>query len=216
MILTNRQFTRREPDISAKSLYIFCEGKKREYQYFQYFQGIDSKINIVVHSLEGNEDNSPTGLYEIALKQLVQSESNPSPEFEFLDGDEAWFVIDTDTWGNKIDKIHQYCADHLNWHIAQSNPCFEVWLYYHVFNTRAGFEWTDICDEWKFFLSNNIPGGFNSKRHPIYIETAIENASRYFISSEGKPDIGTTDVLRLGKVIYAVCKWKIEHFRNRI
>ncbi len=51
MILTNRLFTRREPVKEAKSVYIFCEGKKREYQYFRYFQGIDSRINIVIHEI---------------------------------------------------------------------------------------------------------------------------------------------------------------------
>ena len=37
MILTNRLFERQEPSKEAKSIYIFCEGVKREYQYFEYF-----------------------------------------------------------------------------------------------------------------------------------------------------------------------------------
>jgi len=75
MIPTNRLFSRREPTRDAKSLYIFCEGKKREYQYFNYFKGIDSRINIEVYPLKGNEDNSPTGLLQLAYNCFNGTES---------------------------------------------------------------------------------------------------------------------------------------------
>ena len=99
MMLTNRLFTRRDPEKDAKSIYIFCEGLKREFQYFLYFKGIDSRINIEVYPLESHENNSPTGLYEIAKTCLLKSADNPNPKYELLEGDEVWFVIDTDTWG---------------------------------------------------------------------------------------------------------------------
>lgn len=68
MILTNRLFKRREPFKEAKCIYIFCEGAKREFQYFNFFKEIDSRINIEIYSLDSNEDNSPLGLYKIAEK----------------------------------------------------------------------------------------------------------------------------------------------------
>jgi hypothetical protein len=216
MILTNRLFTRREPELDAKSVYIFCEGKKREYQYFQYFKGIDSKINVVVYPLQDNEDNSPTGLYKIATYCLVKSESNPSPAYELIDGDVVWFVIDTDKWEGKVVELRALCADHHDWQIAQSNPCFEVWLYHHLFAEKASFNWMEQCVEWKGFLGQKIPGGFDSKRHPIYLKDAIENASNNFSETDGQPDVSTTQVFQLGEVIYAVCKWKIDHILNRI
>lgn len=48
MILTNRLFERVAPNREAKSIYIFSEGAKREVQYFNYFKGLDSRINIEV------------------------------------------------------------------------------------------------------------------------------------------------------------------------
>lgn len=105
MILTNRLFTRREPERDARSMFIFCEGKKREAQYFRYFQGIDSRINIVVHPMKGDEDNSPTGLYRLAAQHLIKTENNPYPTYELLKEDEVWFVVDTDSWGNKVAEL---------------------------------------------------------------------------------------------------------------
>lgn len=59
MILTNRLFERQAPSREAKSLYIFCEGEKREYQYFEYFREIDSRIKVEVNKLGTGDNNSP-------------------------------------------------------------------------------------------------------------------------------------------------------------
>lgn len=215
MILTNRLFTRRDPEKDAQSLFIFCEGKRREYQYFMYFKGIDSRINIIVHPLKGNEDNSPTGLYKIATACFYKTNTNPSPQYELLDGDQVWFVVDTDKWGDKLIELRRECAVQ-NWKIAQSNPCFEVWLYFHLFDSPANFQWLEICKTWKEFLDQNIAGGFNSSRHPIYIEQAIRNSMAYFSLHDNMPAIGSSEVFRLAEVIYGCCKWKIENIFNRI
>lgn len=73
MILTNRLFDRIEPLKEAKSIFIFGEGKKREYQYFQYFRSKDSRINIEVYPLEHSENNSPLGLLEIAKSSILKT-----------------------------------------------------------------------------------------------------------------------------------------------
>lgn len=216
MILTNRLFTRREPERNAKSIYIFCEGKKREYQYFQYFQGIDSRINIVVHPLNGQENNSPTGLYSMAIHNLLKTDVNPTPKYEILEGDEVWFVIDTDTWKGKVAELRTLCQRHPDWGVVQSNPCFEVWLYFHFFVGRANFPWIEMCDTWKSFLPKTIPGGFHSGKHPIFIGQAIENAEKSFLIENDAPAVGCTDVFKLAKVIYGFCRKKIENIANRI
>lgn len=62
----------------------------------------------------------------------------------------VWFVIDTDTWERegKIALLRDFCKsnnDHFPkeydevkpyqaWNVAQSNPCFEIWLYYHIYS----------------------------------------------------------------------------------
>lgn len=216
MILTNRLFERKEPDRDAKSLYIFCEGKKREFQYFRYFCDLDTRINVNVYPLQGHENNSPIGLYAIAEACLVKSNENPSPKYEVLDGDEIWFVIDTDKWGDKIGELRHLVANHNSWNVAQSNPCFEVWLFFHQAEPAANFENQQDCDSWREFVANNPPGGFDSRRHPIYIGSAIAKAKASFFENLDNPEVGSTQVFRLAISLYSFCGKAIEDVLNKI
>ncbi len=96
MILTNRLFDREPPTKEAKSIYIFCEGLKREFGYFEYFREMDSRINIEVYKLHPHENNSPKGLFGIAKKCVLQSKENPNPKYKFQKNDEVWIVLDVD------------------------------------------------------------------------------------------------------------------------
>lgn len=216
MILTNRLFTRREPEKDAKSIYIFCEGKKREYQYFRYFRGIESRINIEVYPLRHDENNSPRGLYDIACVCLIASEQNPNPKYEFVTGDEVWFVVDTDQWIAQIGELKISVQKQSAWQVAQSNPCFEVWLYFHEFETLPEFPSQENCLPWRQFVANNIPGGFDPRRHPVLIETAIQRAETRYSEKEDFPEIGSTQVFRLGKVIFDFCREKILEVQNAL
>ena len=140
MLLTNRLFEREPPSREAKSIYIFCEGAKREHQYFVYFVEMDSRINVEPYKLHPHENNSPLGLLNIAKACIIPSPSNPNPKFKFQQNDEVWIVIDVDkdkeeTRKPQVQKIKAFCKENVGWYITQSNPCFEVWLYYHLFNT---------------------------------------------------------------------------------
>lgn len=213
MILPNRSFTRQLPDENAKCIYIFCDGAKREKQYFNYFNELDSRIRIEVYPLKGYEDNSPQGLLDIAHTCLIKSDVNPNPKYELLEEDEVWFVIDTDpdkTDSRKpqIQALRKECTSR-KWDVAQSNPCFEVWLYYHFYAQKPNFDSINFCNEWKQFLHKEI-GGFDSKRHPIVFEKAITNAENNFEqNNEGLPNVATTEVFRLSKIILPLVKHKI-------
>ena len=160
MKLRNRLFERRAPSRDAKSYFNFCEGNNREPQYFLYFKEINSKINVhVIRAVDG-EDNSPTGLYEKAAACIIKSRQNPNPEFQLLDIDEVWFAIDTDKWGPKIKELRLQCKKHPNWYIAQSNPCFEVWLLSHFRRSSRSFASAKkACEElntvWRQAFQNN-------------------------------------------------------------
>lgn len=211
MILKNRLFERREPSREAKSIFIFCEGVRREFHYFQYFKEIDSRINIEVYPLTSEDDNSPTGLYEKACLSIIKTEDNPSPKYQFIEGtDEVWFVIDIDMWGDKISRLREICKGHKDWSIAQSNPCFEVWLYYHFNNVTPEFEGCWTSSAWKDFINTVIVGGFDSRKHPIYVKTAIYNSEKNYIENGQMPNVGSTEVFKLAKVIYSLVGERIE------
>jgi len=218
MILTNRLFEREAPSREAKSLYIFCEGKEREYEYFKYFEGIDSRIKVKVHKLNPNEDNSPKGLFELAENSF----SGDKPKFTLQENDEIWIVLDTDpdksnSREEQINQIKADCKVKDNWFIAESNPCFEVWLFYHQNEKLKKFESDEICKSWKQKVNESYRGGFDSRKHPIYIEEAIKNAERNFKQNEnGRPFKGSSDVYLLAKSIFNVIKNKIRVVKNKL
>ena len=191
MILTNRLFEREAPGREAKSIYIFCEGAKREYQYFEYFKEMDSRINVEVYKLHPHEDNSPLGLLNIAEECIIKSEKNPNPKYAFQENDEVWIVLDTDKDKDKsrqpqIKEVKDKCD-------------------------KPHFEGDENCTNWKKLVNDSIKGGFDSKRHPICIETAQKNAEKnYESSNEGVPDVGSTEAFRLSKSIFPLVETKIK------
>lgn len=215
MLVKDRLFKRRKPSKDAKSIFIFCEGVKRERQYFKYFQEIDSRINIEVFPLKDNMDNSPLGLFEIAVKNTLKSKSNPDPKYEVLKEDEVWLVFDTDTASNphrhkQVLELRERCTRQ-GWHTAQSNPCFEVWLYHHFEDKIPELKRIEACAEWKQI----IPGGFNSAKHPIYIIEARDRAKKNFKLKNSIPSPASTEMYELATSILRFTKEGIVEARSQ-
>ncbi|KAA6326676.1 DNA ligase [termite gut metagenome] len=219
MISGNRLFQKVRPDRDAKIFYIFCEGSCRENEYFNYFTEISSKIKLEI--IPPNEhQTSPDKLYQAAYLLLIETEDNSDPKYELTLSDEVWFVIDTDEWKDKIGSLLKKCQKHSKWVVAQSNPCFEVWLYYHLHQKKPSFKNMNISKEWKTFVNNSIAGGFDSRKHPIHIESAINNAKCNYSDIGGEPDIACTEVFKLAERFYpfinSIVKEKIDQLRTAL
>ena len=218
MILTNRLFERQAPSREARSLYIFCEGAKREYQYFEYFREIDSRIKVEVNKLNPDENNSPKRLYTLAENSFI----GDKPKFTLQENDEVWIVLDTDpdkanSREEQLKQIKADCKAKDKWFVVESNPCFEVWLYFHQNEKVEEFESDNICKSWKQKVNESYDGGFDSRRHPIFIEEAIKNAERNFKTDEnGKPLKGSSEVYLLAKSMFAVIKNKIRVVKSKL
>ncbi|HMS67036.1 MAG TPA: RloB family protein [Saprospiraceae bacterium] len=218
MILTNRLFERQAPSREAKSLYIFCEGAKREYQYFEYFREIDSRIKVEVNKLNSDDNNSPLGLYYLAENSFI----GDKPKFILQENDEVWIVLDSDpdksnSREEQINQIKKDCRLKDNWFVVVSNPCFEVWLFFHKIETYEEFTSDNICKTWKQKVNESYEGGFDSRRHPIFIEEAIKNSeSNFQIDENGNPLKGSSEVYHLAKSMFSVLKRKIRVVKSRL
>jgi len=216
MILKNRPFVREAPTKEAKSIYIFCEGAVREYDYFKYFSEIDSRINVEVYKLSNGENNSPLGLLEIAKKSILKDHNNPNPKYDFQDIDEVWIVLDTDpdeshSRKTQIVDVKDFCSTTERWEICESNPCFEVWLFFHINKAVTPFKDDHVCKGWKSKVHETISGGFNSIKHPILIDDAIENSKKYFkTNKDGSPAKGCTEVYLLGESLTTTLRAKLD------
>lgn len=213
MLLPNRPFERVAPSREARSIYIFCEGVRREFDYFNYFVELDSRINVEVYKLHPHDDNSPLGLLRIAEKSILGDENNPEPQYHFIEGDEVWIVLDIDSDRYKsretqIERVRCECEKKVNWYLSRSNPCFEVWLYYHLHNEKPT-ELSEKGEYWKQLVDSMIPGGFDSRKHPLLIEQASKNAEKNFQLIENMPGLGCTEVYKLANSILPLVRDKL-------
>jgi hypothetical protein len=202
-------------------LYVFCEGV-REYEYFSFFDKLSEKIKLVVYPLDSEaEDNTPTGLYNIACSCLKPSSENPNPLYELSDDvDEVWIIFDKDTdklssREPQIISVKENCEKENSqlarevWKVAESNPCFEVWLYYHFEVEKPNFEGIEISVCWKSFVNTISKSGFDPRKHPQWIRKAIDNSSLNYSEANERPEIASTQVFRLGESIYSLVKRRL-------
>lgn len=120
---------------------IVCEGQNREPDYFKFFDGLSSRVKVVpVESLAGN--SSPAKLVANAIDKETELDAS-------AERDRVWLVLDTDIWRAQLHEIRQECAAHPHWRVAQSNPCFEVWLYFHAKDSLPTLQHIDRCKNWK-------------------------------------------------------------------
>lgn len=230
MIQRIRSYTKPSPSRDARKLYIVCEGNDTEPVYFEFFKGLTSNLSIIpIRSENGKTD--PEKLKEWAEQNLINASTFDKPDYQ--QDDLVWFVIDTDKWQEqgKIKVLRDFC-EHVNadevaqhsehpvyqmWNIAQSNPQFELWHYYHIYNEKPLIAEVEQYASFKEYVSNKIHGGFNPLIHPAYMKDAIVHSENNFcVDAEGYPMLFSTEVHLLCKQIFPFIKRDIEKLRNKL
>lgn len=213
-----------EPFKDAKKLYIFCEGEVRgaEIGYFNYFKGFASNIDIIpIPNDNGKSD--PTKLKENS-EFLFYGNETISPKYKLSKElkDEVWFVIDTDRWneGNKINTLKTYIAErnieYQGWFIAQSNPSFELWLYFHFYTEKPKVEDVKNFVSFKQYVNSKIKGGFDNRSMPLEIQKATSIAEKNFQILNGQPELYSTEVFSLAKLIISFTKSQLDKCLNEL
>lgn len=199
-------YEKKAPFRDAFLFIIVCEGANREPDYFRFFDGMSSRVKVV--PLQSAGSSAPNQLVQIAM--AAEQELSVDPNV-----DKLWFVIDTDRWRNHLHSIRQECAIHTNWQVAQSNPCFEVWLYFHAKAQLPELPNIGQCNNWKPFLPQVIQGGFNPDFHPATIETATVNAKTSYQATGYFPDPGSTQVWQLAEELIPVIQKDLDKLKDR-
>lgn len=191
-LLSRRDHKKRDPFRDATLFIIVCEGSDREPQYFEYFDRLSARIKVKAIA-NNNGKSSPKHMEENANEAIGQI---------VTDGGDynLWIVIDTDHWLKQglILPLKKTC-DEKKWNLAISNPCFEVWLNYHLSINKPDSK-ISMCKTWKTFLGRD-EADFNHETLPALIQTAIQNAKDNYSENGYIPDPGSTQVYRLGEQI---------------
>lgn len=161
-----RRFKRTTDHKAYKKLYLIAtEGEKTELEYFEMFRS--RKALIRVKCIKAKGKSAPHQV----LKRMNANLS------ELKRGDEAWLVVDKDSWSDEqLDELHRWAQTKDVYGFALSNPCFEFWLLLH-FESGRGVHDIRTCQT---RLKKNIPGyskgidrkDFSAKK----VKFAIENA----------------------------------------
>ncbi|MBR6278543.1 MAG: RloB domain-containing protein [Bacteroidales bacterium] len=228
MIQRRRDYGKKNPSRDAHKVYIVCEGRKTEPSYFAFFEGLSSNLQVI--TIPPTTGTDPLKLLERAKQVFIDDDRVHS--VDYTHGDTVWFVIDTDTWETEgkitplrkfcdtqnksitkeFDEIKQYSA----WNVAQSNPCFEIWLYYHLMETPPE-DYAPQKERFKTYFDKVLPGGFDYDRHPKYLAEAINNAKTNFKRDEDKKlALFSTEMFLLGTEILGFVKRDLDTLKNKL
>lgn len=229
MIRRIRDYDKKAPCRDAHKMYVVCEGEETEPKYFSFFQGRTSNLEVITIPPQSGTD--PLKLMERAKAIFLDDQRRIT--LDYLHGDTVWFVIDTDTWERegKILPLRDFCSrqnaeilstysevkPYSSWNVAQSNPCFEIWLYYHIYKERPDEDEVEKADSFKEYLNSKIQGGFSTDRDPVFLERAIENAIYNFSRDEdGKVSLFSTEMYLAGQEVLKFLKPELDKLKNKL
>lgn len=141
-------------------------------------------------------NNTPKGLLNRAKKYKKDN--------ELTKNDQVWLLFDSDeNEHEEVRKVRQ-SAESFRISIAQSNPCIEVWIWYHY--KEAVPENAPITQVgWKSFVDKNVPGGVDYNNCPDRVNTAIRRAETNFrADKDDLPELFSTECYLLMREIIAL------------
>lgn len=121
-----KDFQRIEGVKSSRLIVIAAEGRATENIYFEAMRQELCATNVQLVVLNREDDNSNPANVHRQIKDFMD-------EYNILDDDQLWIVIDRDDWKEKmLADIAQLCQQNNNLRFCMSNPCFELWLILHL------------------------------------------------------------------------------------
>ena len=145
MPTNRRRFRRRQGQLRYRRLFVIAtEGEKTEPRYFALFN--DTSV-IRVRCLKCRGESSPA--------QVLKRMERHLREEDLRNSDEAWLVVDRDTWrAEELHELHAWSQRSANHGFALSNPKFEYWLLLH-FEDGSGVGTSPECSR---RLRRYLPG----------------------------------------------------------
>lgn len=203
------KYQRDTPDELVRDYKLFaiaCEGSVREPQYFKLFQYLSKKIKVDIIEEKTLENEDPNIHTKSSPKWVLDKAMSYINNNNLLEDDELWFVMDVDKWSlEQLRALALYCKKHKNWNLVLSNPCFEIWLYFHKkMDIQSSLSTT--CKEFKTEISLFDASGYDRFKYVQDVLLAVENAKKN--DSDTKhyfPKPKETKVYQLVEALIKIC-----------
>ena len=109
-------------------VYLICEGSETEIRYFKRFRSRGCNIDIIPIS---SQYKSADRLVQKAKATMGNNPYYPD------EGDSIWCVFDRDDNSNEVLLRAKQSAQKEGYHLAYSNPSFELWFLLHFVNQQT-------------------------------------------------------------------------------
>jgi hypothetical protein len=168
---------RRSQYIPTKTIWIFCEGKQTEKNYFQKYKAIE-RIPFQIKVLD-----SPNKRAQDLVRYCISYISKN--HFRFQSDDEIFCIFDRNANTNQdLNKAIKFAQEE-NIRIIFSNPCFEYWILCHYIYHQSAIEYNSLKNK----IERYIPQ-YKKNDKDIYTKTkekisnAIRNSERGYTKHE--------------------------------
>lgn len=179
---------------------IISGGEKREKDYFAILSHQDKFKRLKLEFIADASKLNPIGMFEIAETLNIRLKESKGFEEE---PDEIYLISDFDHFLEDLQKIKQECIDK-GYHLIISNPCFEIWLYYALCESKPIMTLPEnqlkISGKFKKWVNHKVPGGIKPRKAIFQIHENIKNAQLNYAELEpGIPDIFATNMYLLAE-----------------
>lgn len=204
----SKDYQKAMPVVPVTQIFTISGGTERERKYIEQFKN-SKRVTLVFISKKG------TGMIPEEMRKTTQ-ESIHNEYFDdyqgqrryYLDGDKIFLLQDVDHYGLELQQFYKEDGKNENYKWIISNPCFEIWLYYHYYQE------TDQLSECKNIeiikrsawlkkkLNDIVNGGINPGNLIDKMCTAINNSQNNLIKDKDDfPDLFMTEMYLVAKAI---------------
>lgn len=154
-----------EHERDTNIIVVATEGAKTEKLYFEIFKNRKVQIFVI-----------PNIQHKSSPKHIKDNLDSYVQEYQIGDGDQLWLAIDVDRWTQQeLSTICQECIQK-GYHLAISNPCFELWLLYHFQDVDKSYNsCNDVKDDLKPLLDDAEGSDYEELFHDLAAD-AVERA----------------------------------------
>lgn len=205
-----QDYQKEMPSFEVSRVFIVSGGEGREKDYFSQYKD-SRRLSFVFISKKGG-GLMPENMVDLVKHAVDQGffTDIQKVECKYLNGDKIFLIQDVDHFGLELKRFYKRDKDSQLYRWIISNPCFEIWLFYHYHDNKGilseceNYEPKDRPGWLKNKLNEIVPGGINPKKTIDKLDVAIENSRNQFSLQDDFPSLFSTEMHIIGELTKSI------------